>query len=74
MPQYPAIGDTLRKAIEDSGLSINALSKLSKIPQPTLHKFFVDRRDLRISNADKLAAIFNLSLQPIKQSPSKGKK
>lgn len=59
------ISQALRKAAIGSGLSVYALAKASGVPQPSLHKFVHLNRDMRLSNADKLARFLKLSLKPL---------
>lgn len=55
------ISDGLRKAIMDSGISQNALSKATGISQGRLSEFLAGG-DINTENADKLAAYFGLKL------------
>ncbi|MEX2138584.1 MAG: helix-turn-helix transcriptional regulator [Pirellulales bacterium] len=64
----PTLSDQLRQAIERSGLSHNEIARQTKIPQPTITRF-VNGLDMRLSNADRLAAHFGLTLQPGKAKP-----
>jgi plasmid maintenance system antidote protein VapI len=57
------ISDELRKAVADSGMSANSLAEALDIAQTTISRF-LRGEDTRLSVADKLAAYFNLSLQP----------
>lgn len=53
----------LRDAIENSGVSLLALSKVCGVPQPRLHDF-MNGRDIRLSTAQKLANHFGLVILP----------
>lgn len=56
------IADQLRRAIEDSGLSVTAIAKAAGIAQPVLHRFYTGERDLTLTTADKLIVYFGLEL------------
>lgn len=57
------LSEQLRAAIQESGLSATALSKECGIPQPMLTRF-INGLDVRLATAEKLAAYFELELQP----------
>ena len=57
------IADQLRKAIEDSELSVTAIARAAGIPQPVLHRFYTGERDLTLTTADKLIEYFGLELR-----------
>lgn len=52
----------LKKAIQDSGKSVNAIAVESGIPQPVLHRFVKGDRDLTLTTAEKLLRYFNFEL------------
>jgi plasmid maintenance system antidote protein VapI len=58
------LADQLRKAIKDSGKTVNAVAVEAGIPQPVLHRFAAEERDLTLDTADKLARYFGLTLKP----------
>lgn len=58
------MAETLRKAIEDSGETVAAVSRGAGIAQPVLHRFVTGERDLTLRTAEKLAAYFKLELRP----------
>lgn len=53
----------LKKAIQDSGKSVNAIAVESGIPQPVLHRFVKGDRDLTLTTAEKLFRYFNFELR-----------
>lgn len=59
----------LKKAIQDSGKTVNAVAVESGIPQPVLHRFVSGERDLTLTTVQKLADYFGLELSR-KNSPS----
>src|SRR5688572_4488261 len=56
------LSDQLRRAIAVSGISHNELARQTKIPQPTITRF-VNGQDMRLSNADRVATCFKMSLR-----------
>ena len=62
------MAETLRKAIEDSGESVNAIAVAAGIPQPVLSRFVAGHRDLALRTADKLAKHFGLELRAGRRS------
>jgi plasmid maintenance system antidote protein VapI len=66
------LSEHLRRAIAQSGLSHNELARQTKIPQPTITRF-VNGLDLRLSNADRLAAHFGLALTSQRKRRNKGR-
>jgi transcriptional regulator with XRE-family HTH domain len=57
-----SITDTLREAIERSGLSTKALADRSGVSRPSVIKFRRGECSLRLDMVDKLAAVLNLEL------------
>ena len=53
----------LKKAIQDSGKSVNAIAVESGIPQPVLHRFVKGDRDLTLTTAEKLLRYFSFELR-----------
>lgn len=60
------MADRLRKAIQASKKTVNAIAVESEIPQPVLHRFVAGERDLTLTTAQKLADYFGLELRPRK--------
>ena len=60
--KLPTLTEQLLAAIADSGLSVNRLSKDSGVEQSSLQRFVTGERDMRLSNANKLAACLGLHL------------
>ena len=60
------MAEQLRKAIQDSGKTVNAIAVESGIPQPVLHRFASGDRDLKLATAQKLVEYFGLELRPRK--------
>lgn len=56
------IDGQLRKAIADSGQSLNALAKASGVSQPVLSRFVAGQRDIYWATACKLAKELGLQL------------
>jgi plasmid maintenance system antidote protein VapI len=63
--KYKTMTEVLRQAIIDSGLPLLTLSKESGVERASLRRFVNGERSLRLDMADKLAAYFELSLEPI---------
>ncbi len=57
-----SLGDQLRQAIKDSGLSVYAVAKGSGLSQPATLRFVNQERDLYLSSADRLAKFFGMEL------------
>ena len=55
------MADLLRQKIRDSGLSANALGKLTDVKQQTISEF-LRGKDIRLATAQKLADYFCLRL------------
>lgn len=51
--------ETLRQSITNCGLSANALAEKTGVPQPTITRF-LHGADMRLSTAERLAAILHL--------------
>jgi hypothetical protein len=66
------ISDVLRRAIAEGGMSFKALERETGVLRQSLMKFARGEQCLRGDAYDKLAAYFNLELQPIKPN-RKGK-
>lgn len=60
--KFPTLTEQLLQAIADSGLSVNRLAKDSGVEQSSLQRFVTGERDMRLSNANKLAACLGLHL------------
>lgn len=65
-----AIREELAAAIRNCGKSAYLLSQETGIPQSTISRF-LQGADMRISQAEKLAAYFGLTLKPDAQSVAK---
>lgn len=61
------MAETLRRAIRESGLSANALSKECGVKQTTLSGF-LRGRDIRLSHAQRIASYLGLRLVKSKRS------
>jgi plasmid maintenance system antidote protein VapI len=57
------MADTLRRAVLESGLTVNAVAAAAGVPQPVLFRFMAGGRDLTLRTAQKLADYFQLELQ-----------
>ena len=60
--KLPTLTEQLLTAISESGLSVNRLAKESGVEQSSLQRFVTGERDMRLSNANKLAACLGLYL------------
>ena len=58
-----SIIDTLRKAIEDSGMSQNQLSELSGVHRAQINRFVSGERTLTLESAEKIAKVLKLELK-----------
>ena len=58
------MADALRRAVRETGLSVNAVAKAAGVPQPVLHRFMTGERDLTLSTAQRLVDYFRLELRP----------
>ena len=61
-PQLKNLTDTLRDAINGSGLAFIELERRSGVIRQSLMKFARGEQSLRLDQADKLAAFFGLQL------------
>jgi len=57
-----ALQDQLRRAVEDSGLTLYRIAKGSGIAYQVLHRFARGERDLTLETASKLADYFGMRL------------
>ena len=67
-PQLKNLTDTLRDAINGSGLAFIELERRSGVIRQSLMKFALGEQSLRLDQADKLAAFFGLQLTPRKEA------
>jgi plasmid maintenance system antidote protein VapI len=75
MNKRPApITDLLRETIIASKLPLLTLQEETGVKRASIMRFVSGKQSLRLDIADKLAAYFGLTLQPIKPSRAKGKK
>ena len=58
----PSLGDQLRQAIKDSGLSVYAVAKGSGLSQASTQRFVTKERDLYLDSATRLAHFFGMEL------------
>jgi hypothetical protein len=56
------INDTLRKAVEDSGMTRYAIAQATGINESTLSRFVASGRGISLANADVLAAFLGYEL------------
>lgn len=57
-----SLTEQLKNAIRKRDGSLASLARETGIPQPVLHRFMVDERDIYLATADKLASHFGLKL------------
>jgi len=65
-PPNQTMADVLRRAIRESGKTINAVATAAGVPQPVLHRFLAGERDLTLRSAQKLVDYFGLELRRLK--------
>jgi plasmid maintenance system antidote protein VapI len=66
-----ALQDELRRAVQDSGLTLYRIAKGSGIAYQVLHRFARGERDLTLETASRLVDYFGMRLTRPKQ-PKKG--
>lgn len=64
----PDLVELLRKAIQDSGMSIYALGKLSGVDQSIIGRILAGERDLSLVSADLICDALGLDLRGTKKS------
>jgi len=74
MSNAKSITDSLKAAIEESGLSFLALQKQTGVTRQSLMSFVKGERTMQLNMADKLAEFFELELQPIATKTKKTKR
>ena len=67
-----ALQDELRKAVEDSGLTLYRIAKGSGIAYQVLHRFARGERDLTLETASRLADYFGMRLTRPKRPKTGG--
>lgn len=68
-----SIGDTLKKAIRDSGLSDRNLKIQTGVNRQSIGRFTSGQTSLTLEQAERLAQFFGLELRPIESAkPKKG--
>ncbi len=65
----PTLADTIRRAVDATGLSVYAVAKASGISQPIVHRFMNGERGLTLDTADKLCRFLGLRLTATKDEP-----
>ena len=58
---------TLREAIENSGMSLRELSRLSGVDVSQLSYFVNGKRSMTLTSAEKIVTVLGLKLKPIKK-------
>ncbi len=58
-----SITETLRQAIAESGMALQALANATGVERASLSRFVARERSLRLDMADKIAAYFGLALR-----------
>ena len=58
-----SLSDRLRRAINESGLSVNELAKQTVVQRMSIHRFLRGERSIRLDNAERLAEFFGLEFQ-----------
>ena len=67
-PHTNNLTNTLRRAIEESGLSLLAVAQTAELSYPVVYDFAHGNRDILLRNADKLAAALGLELRRVRKS------
>jgi transcriptional regulator with XRE-family HTH domain len=70
MESIMGISDTLRQAIEDSGMTRYAIAQATGINESTLSRFVASGKEISLANADVLAAFLGYELARTKGSNS----
>jgi len=73
-PRMCSVTETLRSAVENSGMSLNQLQYATSIPRQVLSLFVKEGRYLNGRTIDKLACYFGLTLQPVALHGRTGRK
>lgn len=72
-----SLTDQLRKAIDDSGLSLYRVAKATHTPYAAIHGFANGHRDIKLETAERLAELFGMKLtapkRPRKETAAGGK-
>lgn len=74
MPTKQPISETLRRAINESGMSFLALEKATGVIRQSLMPFARGEAGINSDSADKLAVYFGLELKPSIEPKKKGKR
>ena len=74
MSNAKSITDSLKAAIEESGLSFLALQKQTGVTRQSLMSFVKGERTMQLNMADKLAEFFKLELQTVATKTKKTKR
>lgn len=61
------ITDTLRDAIRKSGMAYIEIERRTGASRVSLMRFVAGRQSLRLDKADALAALFGLTLRPVRE-------
>lgn len=59
------LGDQLRAAFSESGMSRFELANRSGVPYSGVHRFIGGDRDLTLASASRLADVLGLELRPV---------
>ena len=59
----PTVSETLRRSIEESGLSYVSLERETGVARASIMRFVRGDQSLRLDKADRLAEFFGLSLK-----------
>ena len=62
-PHTDNLTNTLRRAIDESGLSLLAIAQSAGLSYPVVYDFAHGNRDILLKNADKLAEALGLELR-----------
>lgn len=73
MKRNKNVMEQLRQAVKQSGLSINAISKRTKLPYAVVHGLVRHRKSVTVITLEKIAAALELDiiLQPKSESGKK---
>lgn len=64
-----SVSETLRKTIEDSGLSLLEIERQTGVSNAIINRFIHGKRGLNLSSVDRLAEFFGLELVKRRRKP-----
>lgn len=58
-----SLADTLKQAVADTGMSVNAVASQSGVPQAGLQRFLKGQRGINLDTAERLCTYLQLELR-----------